>query len=94
MPNTATNGLGYIEDQAQFIYDRWVASGASGTDGIPDDADAFQETFVDALESAAAGPPPDIFPTLDEETMTLIYNLIAARIYQLMMNPTITNDED
>jgi len=88
----AYNTLRYIEDQAQFIFDRWHEQNTEGD--IPDSADDFQECFVDALESAAAGAPPDIFPTLDEDEMTLIYNLIAARIYQLMMNPTITNDED
>lgn len=84
--------LRYINSSAQSIYDAWIARPDS--DNIPDDPDDFQECFQDGLEAASAGAPLTLFPILTDDTMTLIWNLIAARIYQLMMNPTITNDED
>lgn len=85
--------LTYIDQAAQTIYDRWVADPVASA-LLPDGADEFTETFHDDLATMTAGAPPKLFPILPDDTRTLIYNLVAARLYQLMMEPAITNDED
>lgn len=81
--------LAYIDDAARQILNE-SAQHEDFPDFDADDYDAFQETFQDGLEPAAAGAPITIFPNLTDELISLIYDLISARIYQLLFATGLT----
>lgn len=84
----------YIDDEARRILNQAAeAWGEGGCDFAATDLMSFGETFNDALESASMGCPRELFPDdLGADYYIPVYNLLTARVYQLLFAPTLTED--
>lgn len=98
--------LEYIDNNARMILERFAEGETSDPfSGMTrDDAmHAFNETFIDAIESATMGCPSELLPPStgdalhDDLTATnfdaLICNLLTARIFQLLFAYELTEDD-
>lgn len=97
MTNALNETMTYIDDAARRIAntDAEVNASEDYPGWAADDTPTFWEIFSDAIESASAGAPAEVIPqglSDDDElaNIHLLYDLIAARLYQLIFCNALT----